>query len=859
MSIFKFRKLDSVGRLRDGDWAHELERDSLIKKALGPQGTVDPIELTALLFVRDTEVRKATLVRVHQVADPGFVETFLLGATEFSDSLHKGACRAVVKILAEGWHARAAAMLFHEDERVREAATELLSVAPISEGLLASREWWLKPDSVGATRIMKALRTALKEGTPLAYEVTQVCQEATGHQQPAVRRQGYLALGSLADAEGLEKLLGAWGRETEELQHAMKEVFEVWARDATLDLTQRLLPLLCSESPQTREAAAMFAGMTDYLPRVVDALVRRCLLLKDWQRAPIFETVSRLGDPLLEPVLALLSDANPEVRVQALNLSGSLSKADARMTRPLLALLEQDDWAARTRAIELLGQLGDPAALSHLAKLLQDRDTALCAIHALARSAGVLAQRRQAEPLKKALAPLLGILEQGYASQAGPDGQSDLRDEVLTALRGVTHADAARALLQSAKQDRAPALRARALTLAEGLYDELEESLPEAAKLRQEIEAQAARSAHLTELDKLLKAGRDAGATDVYVAVGHAPMLRKQGALRPLERREVLSAQQTARMLREILTDAQAQQVAAQGQLDLCHEVEGSGRYRASVFADHRGVHGVFRVIPREIPTLSGAKLPPEFADAAYWRDGLVLVCGGRGSGKTTTMSALIHQINHNRQAHVISIEAPIEHLHASDRSRVTQREVGQHSGSFARALRAALRQDPDAVFLGELPDRETAALALKAASEKTLVVAAVRASGAELGLRRLLDHFPPEERARARGQLALSLRAVLAQALLPRTDHKGMAPAFEVMVASEELRPLLAREDLAGLRRHIQEGGLFGTRPLDQSLQELHKAGAISAEDAYRHAHQKEKFERYLPRQSSSSRMVRG
>jgi twitching motility protein PilT len=290
-------------------------------------------------------------------------------------------------------------------------------------------------------------------------------------------------------------------------------------------------------------------------------------------------------------------------------------------------------------------------------------------------------------------------------------------------------------------------------------------------------------------------------------------------------------------MLYEVLTDSQKSRLEEHWDLDFSVELQRLGRFRVNAFRHRLGEGVVFRVIPSRIGTLDELGLPPVLGELALRDRGLILVTGPTGSGKSTTLAAMVDLINDRRRCHVITIEDPIEFIHQHKRAVVNQREVGMNAQSFARALRAALREDPDVILVGELRDLETISMALTAAETGHLVMATLHTSSASKTINRIIDVFPSAQQEQIRVQLAESLLAVAAQTLLPTADGSGRVAAVEVLVATPAVRNMIRENKVHQLPSAIQTGSKEGMQSLDQALRALLKAGKITADTALRWA----------------------
>ncbi|RMH23566.1 MAG: type IV pilus twitching motility protein PilT [Acidobacteria bacterium] len=343
-------------------------------------------------------------------------------------------------------------------------------------------------------------------------------------------------------------------------------------------------------------------------------------------------------------------------------------------------------------------------------------------------------------------------------------------------------------------------------------------------------------------LDRLLRQAVDRGASDLHVHSGAPLMLRLNGALRQAHPTPI-PATEAERLIAGVLSDAEHRQLAEHQQVDFAHELKGVGRFRANAYRQQRGLDAVFRAIPARPPSLKSLGLPKSLARLADFHQGLVLLTGPAGCGKSSTMAALVNLLNKNRPDHILTIEDPIEYVFRSQRALVNQRQVGPHTESFARALRAALREDPDVIVIGELRDLETISLALTAAETGHLVLGTLHTSSAIRTINRLLGVFPPEQQAQIRTMVSESLRAIVSQRLVARADGRGRVPAIEVLINNKAVGNLIREKKTFQIRSVMQTGMGAGMCLLDASLAALVKSGTITVEEARRHAEEPDKL----------------
>ena len=331
-------------------------------------------------------------------------------------------------------------------------------------------------------------------------------------------------------------------------------------------------------------------------------------------------------------------------------------------------------------------------------------------------------------------------------------------------------------------------------------------------------------------------------ASDLHLSAGLPPMIRVHGDVRRLNV-EPLDAKQVHAMVYDIMNDVQRKVFEERLEVDFSFEVPGLARFRVNAFEQQRGGGAVFRTIPSQILTLEQLQAPRIFAELALKPRGLVLVTGPTGSGKSTTLAAMVHHLNETTHGHILTVEDPIEFVHESRKCLVTQREVGHHTQSFANALRSALREDPDAILVGEMRDLETIRLAMTAAETGHLVFGTLHTSSAAKTVDRIIDVFPGDEKDMVRAMLSESLQAVISQTLLQTRDGQGRVAAHEIMLGTPAIRNLIREGKVAQMYSSIQTGASVGMQTLDQCLAELVRRQRITPAQARAKAKVPENF----------------
>ncbi|MBI4248459.1 MAG: type IV pilus twitching motility protein PilT [Elusimicrobia bacterium] len=341
------------------------------------------------------------------------------------------------------------------------------------------------------------------------------------------------------------------------------------------------------------------------------------------------------------------------------------------------------------------------------------------------------------------------------------------------------------------------------------------------------------------DLVEVLKQAVVARASDIHLVIGKPPMMRLNGEIQPVApQNEVLTAESAKHMIYSILFEDQRARFEENWELDCSFAIKGLCRFRVNVLMQKNGVESVMRVISSQIPSADQVKLTPQMIALADLPRGLVLVTGPTGSGKSTTLACIIEQINQTHQHHILTIEDPIEFTYDSKKSIIRQREVGQNTKSFAAALRAALRQDPDVILVGEMRDLETIQLAITAAETGHLCFGTLHTQSAPSTIDRIIDVFPPHQQAQIRVQLASGLQAVIAQILLPKKGGKGRVAARELMTMTPAISNLIREGKTHMIYNAIETGVKFGMMPMDRSLAELVNSGVADLDVALTKAH---------------------
>ena len=351
----------------------------------------------------------------------------------------------------------------------------------------------------------------------------------------------------------------------------------------------------------------------------------------------------------------------------------------------------------------------------------------------------------------------------------------------------------------------------------------------------------------MATIDALLRTAVEQKASDLHISVGMPPILRQFGQLRKLEHAP-LSAEQTAKLIDEILTEGQRKTLASDWEVDFAYEIQGLARFRSNAFIQRKGLDACFRVVKTDLPDFAGLGIPEIMKKVCENHQGLILVTGSAGSGKSTTLAAMVDFINSHTAHHVLTAEDPIEYVHQIKMGAVNQRELNTHTKSYGNALKAALREDPDVIMVGELRDLETISLAISASETGHLVIGSMNTSSAHKTIDKVIDSYPAAQQNQIRAMVGESLKAVFSQRLLPRADGTGMVLAYELLLGSTQLSNLIKDGKTFQIPNIMQMGKAQGLRTMDDTLMELFKAGAITAEVAARNAMNPKSFPATAP-----------
>jgi len=807
-------------KLANRDFASTEERDALLQR-LGTLPGLRPKDVVWMLFRPDRALRDAGGRVLHKMQDLEIVDEFMSEARGKPEAAVRAAGGLLFTFSIPGVEQRIAAMLAPVEKpsaavrEVQEVARRLILEAPPSrsiEPLLWQLEGTLDADA--RLRMLERIATLGPDEKSLAR-----WQRLTKDPEQTVRERALEFLALHAAGPSLPLLAQQLPTAGYATQQKIVDAFARLAGQKPAEVLQLTIPLLASGDAATRTAVIKILLSLPDRAAVVLRYIEFSKTLAGFVRERAIESLREFGSDLVEPVIDLLRHGDSELRGAAVGLAATLE--DRRLVEPLVELLRDPDWWVRVTAADTLGRIKDPRAVEPLIAGLEDADLRWSAIDALGR----IGDPRALPAIGKMLS----------------DPQPGVRIEAMQALTHFNHPQVMNALQNVATRDPERAVRGRAVDLIQALEEKGVAGGDVAAIRTAALAAKAVQGD--PRLHAMLIATRNQGASDLHVAVGQPPLIRLAKDLIRAQG-DPLTAGQTLAMIKEVLTDEQWVRLEREHQLDFCYWLPQAGRYRGNVFHDHRGYNAVFRVIPEQPPTITELGLPAHLAEIADFHQGVVIVCGPTGSGKSTTLAALVNIFNETRNDHIITLEDPIEFVHPFKNCLINQREIGPHTGSYARALRAALREDPDVIVIGELRDNESVALALTAAETGHIVLGTLSSTSAPKALDRIISSFPIDEQPQIRASLSESLKFVIAQRLIPGKGPRRQVAAFEVLRGTSTIANMIRDEKTFQIYSAMQIGRSLGMQTFDEALRDLVRRDQITPEAAYLAAVKKEDFE---------------
>ena len=662
-------------------------------------------------------------------------------------------------------------------------------------------------------------------GRYTSLRVIGLMREQFGYGPRSVRLAVLDALENIGTEDVLPLLAEALNHKQINVRLRAAEVLQSLAKAGRFEVSRTILWLLRSRDVEVKRIAADLAkkvGDTD--GRLWPQLLR---FLRDedwWVRERITDAlVEMAGTSLTRHVVGFLTDGSDVVRRYGIEMLMRL--ADPNSLGALVRAATSDtDWWVRERALEAIGVLRDARSVPYIIEIMNQqpelRLTAIASLLAIADSTAVAA--------------IAGLLDVEDA------------DVVVAALQALEHLNDASQVPRVLEMVHHADLKIRNMALDMVQKWNLTSQLRDGAQT-------VVRS--LSTLDRLLYATAKAGGDDLMLTSGNKPYIKRLGEMIPLAN-NVLSNEQIEALLLPQLTAAQRDSLSNLRDVDFSHEVKSEAlRFRVNVFRSNGGLSAVFRVIKNEILAMESLGLPEVVTKFGDLKNGLVLVGGPTGSGKSTTLAAIIDYINRSHPKHIITLEDPIEVLHTPKQCMINQREIGTHSHTFPNALRATLREDPDVILVGEMRDLTTIQFAITAAETGHLVFGTVHTATADTSVDRLINAFPAGQQPQVRSILANSLRAVVCQYLIPKRDQSGRVLALEVMINNDPVANLIRKGKTYQIPNVVATSRELGMQSMDNELVRLFKSGLISSEEAYMRSVNKKEFEAVVVEHETGSR----
>ena len=534
-----------------------------------------------------------------------------------------------------------------------------------------------------------------------------------------------------------------------------------------------------------------------------------------WVRERVTEVLAEIGGPkIVDPIISLLDDPYDVVRRYAIEVLMRLKEPKA--VPRLIESINDPDWWVRERAVEALAEIGDQRAIPYLNKLVQPDSQMILTVLTSLQKFGH----------KSSYVHLLQMLDHPL---------QEVRVEVIRALHAIGEerfGDTLKALIN----DESKMVRDCVLEL-----------LPKYNLTSTGVRRKTYEQVTMALLDQMLIDVKARDGEDLFIIAGQPPYIKIRGDVEKLDE-HVFSEEDTHKLLFDILSPIQREQFENNEDIDMSYSISGEGsRFRVNVYRTRSGIGAVFRVLSQQIRSMEELDLPKPVFDFTQLKQGLILVTGPTGSGKSTTLAAMIDYMNRTRYDHIVTIEDPIEYVHSNKKCIINQREVGTHTLSFANALKSALREDPDIILVGEMRDLETISIAITAAETGHLVLGTLHTVSAAKTIDRIIDVFPGRQQEQVRAMLSESLRGVLSQQLLKRKDLDSRVLVMELMICNDAIANLIRKEKNFQIPSILTTSFELGMRLMDNELMRLVKEEKIYPEDAYIKSINKKEFEKFL------------
>ena len=797
----------AFAQLLQSSWATEQDRDALLAELIGKP--LSPADALKLALHRDSEVAGAGLRFFAARANARAVRE-LIGNLAAAPSDKRERLVAVLRGAPNEFVSKAIDELLRSGELTdrRLGWNAALQLKPPLRTIFLGKAVLAAPPAMR----LKALELLLQEREP--EEMRPLLFKLADAEDLRLANRAFEALAQLRGDDILELMLQRFATADAQPRAVASEYLKREAKAAPELVRGAMLQGLTHRHKAVRGAAAEILFASGPPEVVVREALEYCSGLLGWLRVRVLGGLADGGPEVLAVTLELLQHPDETMRFYALTLA--IAFEDPDLVEPLCQLLHDPDWWIRVTICDALARIGDDRAVPHLIGVLDDDEVRWAAIDALGRMRS-----------GTALQPLIARLN---------DPREEVRIEVLQGLSKLEDERLLPVFERSRDTDVSLTVRRRANELIEALRAGLHLDGDDAGgvELEQTFDL---------PMQRLLCDARQRGASDLHLSAGEPPLLRIDGELRP-HSETALEPSVVKELILSIMTETERGQLIKQGELDFNCELPDVGRYRGSAFLGRRGWNVNFRVIPDTAPSMERLGLPEPLFDLVNYNQGIVVFCGPTGSGKSTSLTAIVNRLNERRAMHIITLEDPIEFVHPSKAALVNQREIGVHTRDAHSGLRAALREDPDVLVLGELREAQSIRLAMEAAETGHLVLTTLHTATVTQAIERLVGAFSPEEQDHARTALAETLKFVVCQRLVPNAQPPGRTGIFELLRITPSIGHLIRKSETHQIPGLMQLGSGLGNRTLDQALLEKVEAQIIRPEDAWHHATKRALFE---------------
>jgi twitching motility protein PilT len=807
-----------LARARASGWKTEEERDALLEEIAAIRG-LEAEDVAWMVVDSDAAVRAAGQALLPRFSYEDVAQSLYSFFPSRNETVRRLAIEALVGRAGGSFYDLLPKLLSHPDAAVVHVALDWLRRNP-SERNLSLVSGALGSPSIAVRR--KAF--TIVEATPSA-RVLPFALKGLEDEDEMLRLRAIGLLTKFPDESAIGPLLKRCHLDSTRNQEAAIAALTPLLAHADVRWNEDLIPLLSDLNPRVRNLASRILKTQDP-DRVAAAFLHGYQDSYGPARDRALEGLRELGPQYIPAFLDY--DEDPDHRIAALASAVAVTIRSPEVVPHCVRYLKGDDWWLRDRGAHALGELRDPRGFEPLILMLADPESNLSAAAALGTWG-----------TPEALPALL---------EAYKRGTKDLRLEILDAFARISDRRVPTLLAGIVKADPDPLIREKASGLIEILAGD---GAGEIGAERKFTPHDFAASPEPT-LPDLLRHSRALGASDLHLSTGTVPHVRVNGALSPLPM-PPSSSEQLENWIRPILANERGRTFEERQQIDFCHKDGALGRFRTNVFLQRKGMSAVFRLVPFDVPNLADIGLPESLWELTTYSQGLILVTGPAGCGKTTTLAALVDRINATERCHILTIEDPIEYVHGNKDSLVNQREIPSHSRSFARALRQSLREDPDVILVGEMRDLETISLAITAAETGHLVLATLHTTTAASTVDRIINAFPADQQGQIRQMVSESLKAVISQSLLPRRDGSGRVAAWEILRNTQAVAGLIRDAKTFQIPSAMQTGANTGMMLMDASLLRLVQDGTVDPRVAYDRALRKESFEPFLEEGSAA------